>query len=278
MNIFRFVPGYEQYIYEAGKEPLFLLLLSFLIAFFLTRLYTRLGRVRGWGSGNVGGVHLHHIVPGIILALVAGLLLAATSGAQSTSRGLIAIVFGAGAALILDEFALVLHLEDVYWSERGRLSVESRDSRRPRHRTHARRHLTVRIIRRWRRHPADHDPPLHRVQCRLRGCDAAQGEVHPRHGRDLHRALRLDRHAPAREAVLTLGRLVLQPQPWTPEQASEAGAQARARDETVRERALRATRALARRPHRRKLRRDRSEQRCGLEPAGSERRHTRQRQ
>ena len=125
MNIFRFAPGYEQYIYDAGKEPLFLLLLSFLIAFFLTRLYTRLGRVRGWGSGNVGGVHLHHIVPGIILALVAGLLLAATSGAQSTSRGLIAIVFGAGAALILDEFALVLHLEDVYWSERGRLSVES---------------------------------------------------------------------------------------------------------------------------------------------------------
>ena len=125
MNIFGFVPGYEQYIYEAGKEPLFLLLLSFLIAFFLTRLYTRLGRVRGWGSGNVGGVHLHHIVPGIILALVAGLLLAATSGAQSTSRGLIAIVFGAGAALILDEFALVLHLEDVYWSERGRLSVET---------------------------------------------------------------------------------------------------------------------------------------------------------
>jgi hypothetical protein len=125
VNIFRFVPGYEQYIYEAGKEPLFLLLLSFLIAFFLTRLYTRLARYRGWGSGNVGGVHLHHIVPGIVLVLVAGLLLAATSGAQSTSRGSIAIVFGVGAALVLDEFALILHLEDVYWTERGRLSVEA---------------------------------------------------------------------------------------------------------------------------------------------------------
>jgi hypothetical protein len=125
MNIFRFVPGYEQHIFDAGKEPLFLLLLSFLIAFFLTRLYTRLARLRGWGSGNVGGVHLHHIVPGIALVLVSGLLFAATSGAQSTGRDLIAIVFGVGAALILDEFALVLHLQDVYWTERGRLSVEA---------------------------------------------------------------------------------------------------------------------------------------------------------
>jgi hypothetical protein len=125
MNIFGFVPGYEEHVYEAGKEPLFLLLLSFLIAFFLTRLYTRLGRYRGWGSGNVGGIHLHHIVPGIVLVLVSGLLLAATSGSKSTSRDLIAIVFGVGAALILDEFALVFHLEDVYWTERGRISVEA---------------------------------------------------------------------------------------------------------------------------------------------------------
>jgi hypothetical protein len=125
MNIFRFVPGYEHNIFDAGKEPLFLLLLSFLVAFFLTRLYTRLARYRGWGSGNVGGVHLHHVVPGIILVLVSGLLLAATSNSQSIGRDLVAIVFGVGAALILDEFALVLHMEDVYWTERGRLSVEA---------------------------------------------------------------------------------------------------------------------------------------------------------
>jgi hypothetical protein len=125
VNIFRFVPGYESHIYEAGKEPLLLLLLSFLVAFSLTRLYTRLARHRGWGSGNVGGVHLHHIVPGIVLVLVGGVLLAATSDSQSITRDLIATVFGAGAALILDEFALVLHLEDVYWTERGRLSVEA---------------------------------------------------------------------------------------------------------------------------------------------------------
>jgi hypothetical protein len=125
VNIFRFIPGYETHIYEAGKEPLLLLLISFLVAFSLTRLYTRLARYRGWGSGRVGNVHLHHIVPGIVLVLVGGVLLAATSNSQSISRGLIAIVFGAGAALILDEFALVLHLEDVYWTERGRLSVEA---------------------------------------------------------------------------------------------------------------------------------------------------------
>jgi len=125
VNIFRFVPGYESHVYEAGKEPLLLLLVSFLIAFSLTRLYTRLARYRGWGSGNVGGVHLHHIVPGIVLVLVGGVLLAATSNSQSISRDLIAIMFGVGAALILDEFALVLHFEDVYWTERGRLSIEA---------------------------------------------------------------------------------------------------------------------------------------------------------
>ncbi len=125
MNVFSFVPGYEKHIYEAGKEPLFLLLLSFLIAFCLTRSYTRLARYRGWGSGNVGGVHLHHIVPGIVLVLLGGVLLAATSSSRSTGRDLAAIVFGVGAALVLDELALVLHLEDVYWTERGRMSVEA---------------------------------------------------------------------------------------------------------------------------------------------------------
>jgi hypothetical protein len=125
VNIFRFIPGYESYVYEAGKEPLLLLLISFLVAFSLTRLYTRLARHRGWGSGSVGGVHLHHIVPGIVFVLVGGVLLAATSNSQSISRDLVAILFGIGAALILDEFALVLHLEDVYWTERGRLSVEA---------------------------------------------------------------------------------------------------------------------------------------------------------
>ena len=52
-DIFRFIPGYSQHIVGDGKEPVLLLLLAFLITFALTRLYTRLARVYGWGSGSV---------------------------------------------------------------------------------------------------------------------------------------------------------------------------------------------------------------------------------
>ena len=50
MNLFRWIPGYESAIYDEGKEPLLLLFIAFLVAFALTRLYTRLARTRGWGS------------------------------------------------------------------------------------------------------------------------------------------------------------------------------------------------------------------------------------
>jgi len=125
LDLFRFVPGYEKQIVDAGKEPLLLLLVSFLIAFVLTRLYTRLGRARGWGSGNVGGVHLHHVVPGIILVLLAGLIAFSPAGEEPVVLELVAIVFGAGAALVLDEFAMLLHLKDVYWAEEGRSSIDA---------------------------------------------------------------------------------------------------------------------------------------------------------
>ena len=66
-----------------------------------------------------GGVHVHHLVVGIVLALVAGMLdIAVQPG--SGARELLAVVFGAGAALILDEFALSVHLHDVYWTPQGR--------------------------------------------------------------------------------------------------------------------------------------------------------------
>jgi len=102
------------------------LLLAFLITFALTRLYTRLARLRGWGSGNVHGVHLHHMVVGIILVLGAGLAaIAYGPDAHGHVRDLIGIVFGVGAALVLDEFALSLYLRDVYWSPEGRTSVDA---------------------------------------------------------------------------------------------------------------------------------------------------------
>ena len=111
MNIFRFIPGYETHIYDAGKEPILFLFLAFMIAFALTRLYTRLARVHGWGSGNVGGVHVHHIVPGIVLMAGAGISAFAPWGDGPIARDILAIFFGIGAALVLDEFALVFHLE-----------------------------------------------------------------------------------------------------------------------------------------------------------------------
>lgn len=124
MDVFGFVPGYTEHIYDTGKEPLFALLLSFLIAFALTRGYTRIARRRGWGSGSVGGVHLHHVVPGIILVLTAGLLSFTTYADTEVIYTAAAIVFGAGAALVLDEFALIFHLKDVYWETEGRSSVD----------------------------------------------------------------------------------------------------------------------------------------------------------
>ena len=57
-----------------SREPTALLLAAFVVTFVLTRGYTRVARVRGWGSGSVGGVHLHYIVVGIVLVLLSGLV------------------------------------------------------------------------------------------------------------------------------------------------------------------------------------------------------------
>jgi lysyl-tRNA synthetase class 2 len=124
MNLFRFIPGYTDYVYEAGKEPLLLMLIGFLAAFLLTRAYTRVARVRGWGSAEVGGVHMHHVVVGIVLMTAAGVLGLGFAPGEVFEEWL-AIAFGVGAALTLDEFAMVFHLDDVYWSEEGRSSVDA---------------------------------------------------------------------------------------------------------------------------------------------------------
>jgi hypothetical protein len=107
----------------AGREPLLLMLGASLLTLIGTRTYTRLARARGWRSGRVGDVHVHHLVLGIVLALVAGMLEIALQPGQS-GRELFAVIFGAGAAFILDEFALSVHLRDVYWTSAGRSSIE----------------------------------------------------------------------------------------------------------------------------------------------------------
>ncbi len=125
MDILRFIPGYTEHIYDAGKEPTLRAPRRFIIAFALTRGYTRLARTRGWGSGNVGGVHLHHMVPGIILVLLGGLVSFTRYADSGIVATIAAILFGVGAAFVLDEFALIFHLKDVYWSREGRSSIDA---------------------------------------------------------------------------------------------------------------------------------------------------------
>lgn len=112
-------------IVEPGKLPLLLALASFVLTFVITRVIVRLIRAGKGPFGNVkaGGLHIHHVVPGVVLTVLGGF------GAVASSRHgfgacLFAVVFGTGAGLVLDEFALILHLDDVYWTEEGRKSVE----------------------------------------------------------------------------------------------------------------------------------------------------------
>ncbi len=107
-----------------SREPTALLLAAFLVTFVLTRTYTRLARARGWGSASANGIHLHHMVVGIVFILLSGLVEIA-SRPSGLGRDAIAIVFGVGAAFTLDEFALWLYLRDVYWSEEGHRSVDA---------------------------------------------------------------------------------------------------------------------------------------------------------
>jgi hypothetical protein len=123
-DFFHFVPGYGHYVYASGREPLFFLLLAFLLTFVAVRSYTRLGRLRGWRSGSLAGVHLHHLVPGIVASLAAGTAIIAFHPSDD-SMLLLSSLFGLGAALTLDEFALILHLDDVYWTDKGRSSIEA---------------------------------------------------------------------------------------------------------------------------------------------------------
>ena len=124
MNLFRFIPGYETHIYGGGREPAFLMLVAFVLTLAGTRFYTRMARIRGWGSAHVGEVHVHHLVPGVVMSLVAG---GVALGVQPREFWIapLAVVFGAGAALVLDEFALLLHLDDVYWTTEGRVSIDA---------------------------------------------------------------------------------------------------------------------------------------------------------
>ncbi|HJW74512.1 MAG TPA: hypothetical protein VJ787_02410 [Thermoleophilia bacterium] len=99
-----------------------------LLTFLGVRLNTRLirAKVRWWFHDieSEGGLHVHRMVIGVVLMVAAGLCLIAFLP-QGLWLQLAALVFGAGVALTLDEFALILHLQDVYWTSEGRLSVDA---------------------------------------------------------------------------------------------------------------------------------------------------------
>ncbi|MFJ3652420.1 hypothetical protein ACIPPR_03890 [Streptomyces nigra] len=112
-------------IVEPGKLPLLLALTAFVVTFLVTRVITRLIRAGKGPFRNIstGSVHIHHVVPGIILTVIGGFC-AVAGGQRGFGSALAAVIFGMGAGLVMDEFALILHLDDVYWSEEGRKSVE----------------------------------------------------------------------------------------------------------------------------------------------------------
>jgi hypothetical protein len=125
---------YETTFVETGRSAALWLLIGFVVTYGVTRWITisiRRRRVSGADDGgspikdvHIGGVHVHHQVWGILLVLVTGLL-EFRFRPDSPWLEVLAALFGAGAALALDEFALWLHLDDVYWSPEGRKSIDA---------------------------------------------------------------------------------------------------------------------------------------------------------
>ena len=112
-------------VIEPGKLPLLICFAAFVITFLTTRGITRAIRAGRGPFHNIsdGGTHVHHAVPGIVL-LVAGAFLALDSAPHSATVVVAAAAVGTGTSLVLDEFALILHLQDDYWTAEGRVSVE----------------------------------------------------------------------------------------------------------------------------------------------------------
>jgi hypothetical protein len=120
--------AYERHIEATGKEMHFLILLAFLGSFGFIRTSAHMIKAQvSWWPGNVetkGGTHIHHMFWGILLLMTMGYLGLATD-LGSPWLELTGIAFGIGMGLTLDEFALWLNLKDVYWTEKGRQSIDA---------------------------------------------------------------------------------------------------------------------------------------------------------
>jgi len=115
------VTGYRSA--SRAETAIFNMFAGFVGASLFVRVST-LGIREGWWRGNVrlGGRHIHHFVPGILIAFGSGAaaLISESDGVETT----LAVPFGAGVGLTFDEAALLLDLRDVYWSREGIVSVQ----------------------------------------------------------------------------------------------------------------------------------------------------------
>jgi hypothetical protein len=119
---------YQFHFQNERRERLFLASLGFLVTFGIVRGITHLIRAGVGPFHNVssGGLHVHHLVWGILLLLGVGYLWLIEAGVGSNwVASLSAVAYGIGAALTLDEFALWLNLQDVYWQSAGRESIDA---------------------------------------------------------------------------------------------------------------------------------------------------------
>ena len=118
------VAGYQDL--SSRENAWFNMLSSFVLTFVSVRTVTYMLRERQrigpFRNVIVGRRHIHHYVPGIILAFVSGAIAILTRNESIEPK--LAIPFGAGMGLTLDESALLLELEDVYWSREGLLGVQ----------------------------------------------------------------------------------------------------------------------------------------------------------
>lgn len=115
---------WQHEVVHGVKGPLLLSFLAFVLTFLCVRTITRTIRAGRGPFRNIsnGGVHLHHSTPGVVLLVVGGFG-AVGAHPRSAWAYVAAALVGVGASLVLDEFAMIFHLEDDYWSQEGQLSV-----------------------------------------------------------------------------------------------------------------------------------------------------------
>jgi hypothetical protein len=114
---------------QHDEQALFLVLVGFILSFAFIRMSTRLMRSPKvpWWPGSIvseSGVHLHHLVFGIVTMMIAGAAGFLAFGKTPWTE-ICAFAFGIGAGLTIDEFALWVYLDDVYWAEEGRSSIDA---------------------------------------------------------------------------------------------------------------------------------------------------------